>query len=240
VSRSRKQALGRPLFAVSVSALGVLDFVYRDTLMWKVLPKSVSPSAASVLALATGVMLIASGVGLLTPLVKAPASRILLAFLLLWDILIGIPPVVASPGTELPWLVLGMMTIVLMAGWLLSGQGELRTTRTVVGLSLIPVGLSHFYYLQTTLDLVPAWMPGRLVWVYVAGGAHVAAGLGLLLGIVPRLAAILEACMLLAFAALVWVPRVITEPGKHFNWTELLGTVTIGAAMWVVADYGSG
>ena len=228
--------LGRALFAVTIVALGVLDLVYRDTLMWKVLPKSLPASTTTVLATITGVLLVVAGAGLLTPKFQVVAARVLLVFLLVWDVLIGIPPVIESPGAEVNWLIVGMMTIVLMAAWLLAGKGQVNAARTIVGLSLLPVGLSHFSYQQVTLNLVPLWMPARLFWVYAAGAAHAAAGVGLLFGVVPRLAARMEAGMLLAFAVLVWIPRVTTSPAVHFNWTELLGTVMIGAAMWVVAD----
>lgn len=231
-----KIQLGRVLFAVTIIALGILDLVYRDTLMWKVLPKSLPASTTTVLAIITGVLLVVAGAGLLTPQFQVVASRVLLLFLLLWDVLIGVPPVIQSPGAEVTWLVLGMMTIVLMAGWLLAGKGQVAAARTIVGLALLPVGLSHFSYQQVTLDLVPLWMPARLFVVYVVGAAHAAAGIGLLFGVLPRLAARMEAGMLLAFAVLVWIPRVISNPATHFNWTELLGTVMIGAAMWVVAD----
>ena len=231
-----KIQLGRVFFAVTIIALGILDLVYRDTLMWKVLPKGLPVSATTALSIMTGVLLIVAGAGLLTPKFQLVASRVLLVFLCAWDVLVGIPPVIESPGTEVRWLVLGMMTIVLMAGWLLAGKGQVAAARTIVGLSLLPVGLSHFSYQQTTLDLVPLWMPARLFVVYLVGAAHAAAGVGLLFGVVPRLAARMEAGMLLAFAVLVWIPKVTTNPAVHFNWTELLGTVMIGAAMWVVAD----
>lgn len=229
-----RRDLGRPLFAGGIIALGILDLVYRDTIMWKVLPPTV-PARAPLAALA-GLVLLTAGAGLLSSRLAGAAARMLLAGLLIWDLLIGIPPLTASPGREVLWLIFGMMTIVVVAAWLLTGLVRARAARIIVGLALVPVGLSHFFYLKTTLDLVPAWMPARPFWVYLAGGAHIAAGLGVLFGVVPRLAAQLEAGMLFAFAILVWVPRVITSPGVHFNWTELLGTWVIGAAMWVVAD----
>lgn len=224
---------------MGLTALGILDLVYRDTVMWKVLPKGAP--VPLVWSVASGVFLIAVGAALLSGRLRTEAIRVLLVFLLIWDIVIGIPPVLESPGVEVTWLVLGMMTIVLMAAWLLTGTTRLRTARMVVGVSLIPVGLSHFFYLQTTLNLVPAWMPVRPFWVYLAGAGHIAAGVAVLFGVVPRLAAMLEAGMLMTFAVLVWIPRVSTSPGVHFDWTELLGTFVIGAAMWVVADtYGEG
>lgn len=231
-----KPRIGRHLFGLSIIALGILDLIYRDTVMWKVLPKSLPASVTTVLATVTGGFLVAVGAGLLMPKFQLSASRVVLLFLFLWDVLIGIPPVVQTPGAEVTWLVLGMMTIVLMGAWLLAGKGQVRAAQSIVGIALLPVGLSHFAYPQVTLDLVPSWMPARLDVVYLVGAAHGAAGLGLLVGVVPRVAAMLEAGMLWAFAVLVWVPRVITTPGRPFNWTELLGTITIGAAMWVVAE----
>ena len=229
-----RQPLGRPLYALGLVALGILDLIYRDTVMWKVLPRTAP--APAVLAMVSGVLLIAVGAGLLAPRYRVEATRVLVAFLLIWDVVIGIPPVVTSPTVEVTWLILGMMTIVLVAAWILTGRAHLRAARTIVGLCLIPVGLSHFFYLHTTIDLVPTWMPVRAFWAYLVGAAHIAAGLGILLGVLPRLAAMLEAGMLMSFAILVWVQRVVVSPGVHFNWTELLGTWAIGAAVWVVAD----
>jgi uncharacterized membrane protein len=226
--------LGRYVFAAGVMSLGVLDLIYRDTLMWKVLPPGVP--AQAVLAGVTGVLLILAGLGLFSSKFAEVAARVLLVFLVPWDLLIGVPPVVTSPSLEVNWLIFGMMTIVAVAAWLLTGSGQLRVARTIVGLALVPVGLSHFFYLQVTLNLVPIWMPARMLWLYLAGIGHIAAGLGLLLGVFPRLAARLEAYMLMSFAILVWIPRVITSSGVHFNWTELLGTGVISGAVWVMAD----
>ena len=230
----RRPALGRPFFATGIIALAVLDLVYRDTIMWKVLPAA-APARAP-LALLSGLVLLVAGAGLFSARFRIGAARTLLALLLLWDLLIGIPPLVTSPRMEVVWLIFGMMTVVVVTAWVLTGQARLGVARTIIGLALIPVGLSHFFYVKTTFDLVPAWMPARTLWVYLAGAAHIAAGLGLVAGILPRLAARMEAGMLMAFAILVWIPRVIARPGMHFYWTELLGTWVIGAAMWVVAD----
>ena len=60
-------------------------------------------------------------------------------------------------------------------------------------------------------------MPVPAFWVALVGVAHAAAGLGILFGIVPRLAAMLEAGQLVVFAFLVWLPRVIAKPSVQFN-----------------------
>lgn len=232
--------LGRPVFAASLIALGIASLVYRNILMWQRAPVAVlGPSLQAILATLSGALLVASGAGLLSTRFRAPAARMLLVYLILLDVLREVPQVVMSPLEELAWLEVGMFTMVMVAGWLLTDPESPRTRgilRQVLGVALIPVGLSHFFYAKITLDLVPAWMPLRLFWVYLVGVAHIAAGLGLLFRVLPRLAAMLEAGMLLSFAILVWLPRVIATPGVQFDWTEMLGTWAIGAAMWVVAD----
>ena len=232
--------LGRPLFAASFIALGIASLVYRNILMWQEAPAGgLGPSLRTILATVSGVLLVVTGVGLLSARFRRPASRVLFAYLILLGVLREVPPVVMTPLEEMAWLELGMFTVVVVAGWLLTGQEglrPLRALRPILGAALIPVGLSHFFYVQITLDLVPAWLPMRLFWVYLVGAGHLAAGLGLLVGLLPRLAALMEAGMLMSFAILVWVPRVIASPGVQFNWTEMLGTCVIGAAMWVAAD----
>ena len=234
--------LGRPVFAASLVALGMASLILRNILMWQREPAAWSPLTGAILAVLSGGILVVTGLGLFSARFRTPAARALFVYLVLLTLLREGPPVFLTPLKELAWLELGMFTVVVVAGWLLTGSdglrslGSHRALRVILGLALIPVGLSHFFYLSITVDLVPTWMPARMFWAYLVGAAHIAAGLGLLFGVLPRLAAMMEAGMLLAFAILVWVPRVIASPGVQFNWTEMLGTWVIGAAMWVAAD----
>ena len=111
----------------------------------------------------------------------------------------------------------------------------MRIARFFFGFALIPIGLSHFVYAPQTIGFVPAWLPFRSGWAYLGGAGHIAAGLGVLFSVFPRLAATLEAGMIGVFTALVWVPLVVKTPTSQLNWTGLLVSWTIGAAAWVVA-----
>jgi hypothetical protein len=84
--------------------------------------------------------------------------------------------------------------------------------------------------------MVPAWLPGRVGLAYLTGAAHVAAGISLLLGVVPSLAATLEAIMLSLFTLLVWVPRVIAAPASRAEWTAMLVSGALTGAAWIVAQ----
>lgn len=224
---------GRPAFAASLAGCGAAGLVFRNVLVYETFPTA-TPTH-TVLSILMGLVLIGAGVGLVTRF-RAMASYAALSVLMLWVVIVNGPPIVTAPANEDSWLELGMATMIGVAAWLLTGTRRLRTARTIFGLALIPVGLSHFFFWQVTLGLVPPWMPARAFWVALVGVAHMAAGFGVLLGIFPRLAAMLEAGQLMVFAFLVWLPLVIATPAKQFNWTEMLGTLLIGASAWVMAD----
>lgn len=224
--------LGRPLFAASLIACGAAGVALRNVLVYETFDRS---PAHTRIAVVTGLLLVVAGLGLLSRF-RVAASALALVVLLLWDLIYNVPGIVTAPQNEDSWLELGMATMIVVGTWLLTGTGRIRTARTVFGLALIPVGLSHFFFWNVTLGLVPAWMPAPQVWVALVGIAHMLAGLGVLFGVVPRLAAMLEAGQLILFALLVWLPRVIANPSVQFNWTEMLGTLLIGAAAWVMAD----
>ena len=242
--------LDRVFFALGLIGLGVLSLVYRDfALQWQPVPASVP--GREFLAYASGAVLILSGAGLLSRRTASLASGVLLVYLLLWLLLLKLPHVVMAPQLEFNWLGFGEIAVIVAAGWVLfagdrgqqesakfkfaTGESGMRIARLIFGLALIPVGLSHFVYAPQTIGFVPAWLPFRPAWAYLGGAGHIAAGFGVLFGVFPRLAALLEAGMIGVFTALVWVPLVVKTPTSQLNWTGLLISWTIGAAAWVVA-----
>jgi len=236
--------VSRPGFASSMIALGVIGFVFRDfSLVWGPLPAWVAWHTA--LACASAAVALAAGIALLARRTAAAASLALFVYVALWWLLLKVPPVVGSPLTELTWLDCGMYGMLLAGAWtlyadlggrpVLGGERGLKLARLLFGLGLIPTGLSHFVYVNLTVPLVPSWLPFRLGWAYVTGACHLAAGLGILSGVLPRLAAQLEAAMLGIFTILVWVPAVIAAPATRGNWTEFWISWALTAAAAVVA-----
>jgi uncharacterized membrane protein YphA (DoxX/SURF4 family) len=117
-----------------------------------------------------------------------------------------------------------------------------RAAQVVFGLTCVFYGWSHFAYADYTASMVPTWLPGRLAFAYVTGLGHIAAGIGIIVGILPRLAATLEAIMMSSFGLLVWVPSFFVQPRPGWatppqnQWSELVVSVLLAACAWVVAD----
>ena len=242
--------LDRVFFSLGLIGLGVLSLVYGDfALQWQPVPAWVP--AREYLAYASGAIMIAGGAGLLSRRTAVLSSGVLLGYLLVWLLLLKLPHVVMAPLVEVNWLGFGEISVIVAAGLVLfaadRGQGEssnlkfatgesgMRIARFLFGFALIPIGLSHFVYAPQTIGFVPTWLPFRPAWAYLGGAGHIAAGLGVIFGVVPRLAAMLEAAMIGVFTVLVWVPLVVKTPTSQLNWTGLLVSWTIAAAAWVVA-----
>jgi len=237
----RAPRLGRPCLAVGLIGCGVFCLA-SGTFALDLQPVPAWVPGRTVLAYVTALVEVALGAGLLTTRTRGPASRGVFGLLLAWCLLLEVPQVLAEPLVEMNWLALGQLAAMVAAGWVLldaargRGPATARGPQRLLGLGLIPIGLSHFSYLQTAVGMVPGWLPCHTAWAVLAGAGHIAAGLGLLAGVLPRLAAAMEAGMITAFTLLVWLPGVVASPASRSEWSELLASWIIGAAVWVVAD----
>jgi len=238
-------ALALVLIALAARGLWTGDFAAP----WQGIPIDNPPGRAA-WAYATALVELACGLGLLWRRTALPVSWVLLVFTSLWAVLLKLPAVVAMPAMEGTWLGLGEITVIVAAAWLLFltraqvngaradtpvSKPGLVAARTLFALSLLAIGLSHFFYLAETVAFVPAWLPFPVVWAYLTGAGDIAACLGILLGILPRLAASLEAGMLMVITLLVWLPGAIAAPGDA-SVTPLLMSAAIACGAWVVAD----
>lgn len=244
------QQPGQTLMAIGLLGLGVLALRYGDfAMVWQPVPEWLP--ARHAVAYASGILMLVIGMGLLFRATASLATRVLFPYLILWACL-KLPAIFVAPQIEGVWLGLGELTLLLAGGWMLfcysvevsptskfhflAGESGMRGARIMFGLSAIPVGLSHLVYSKATADFVPAWLPFRLGWAYLTGVGQIAAGLGVLLSILPWLAAVAEAGMITCFTLLVWLPAVLRAPKERFNWTAFFISWIIGSGAWIVAQ----
>lgn len=247
---NRGQQPGLTLFAVGMVGLGVIALVYGDfAMVWQ--PVAPWIPGRTALAYASGVLMLLGGVGLLFTATVAWSVRILFPYLFVW-MLLKVPALVVAPGMEAVWLGFGELAVLFAGGWvLLARLGELPAgsplafltgdkgvymARILFAVSLLPIGLSHIVYVKQTADFVPAWLPYREGWAYLTGTGQIASGLGVLFGILPRVAAWAEAGMISLFTLLVWAPAIFAAPRTRLPWTAFFISWAIASAAWVVAQ----
>ena len=147
---------GHVAFAVTMIGLGILGLVKRDfTALWQPVPKSVP--ARDVLIYLSALIPLASGLGLLWKPAATVAARGLLAFLLLWLLVLRIPLIFISPTVD-TWWASAQTAVMTAATWVLyvwfaadwdrrrldflTGDNGVRIARMLYGLALIPFGLA--------------------------------------------------------------------------------------------------
>jgi uncharacterized membrane protein len=246
----RIAGVGRAFFAVTLIGIGILGLIKGDfTAVWDPVPKGLP--ARDLLVYLCAFISLACGIGLLWQRTAVLAARVLLVYSLLWLLLLRVPSVLISFAVDSWWS--ACKTAVMTAGaWVvyvwfandwdkqrlgfIAGNNGLRIARSLYGLALIPFGIAHFLYLKQTAVLVPGWLPSPVFWAYFTGGAYIAAGVAIVIGVLASLAALLSAWETGLITLLVWVPIAVTGHPNPLQWGEIVVSIALTAAAWVVAD----
>ena len=233
--------VGRLLFALGFAVVGAIGLGAHDfVLSQQPVPQGI-PSR-EMLATLSGALLLVAGIGLLVPRAAKLAALVFTADLALWVLALELPRALAAPQVTGYWLGVGEDLTLATGAWVIfcaiTGRNDegLRVARILFGLALLPIGLSHFVYFDITVGFIPAWFPFRPFFAGFTGAAHIAAGFALVFGVVPRLAATLEAIMESLFTIFVWITAVINAPSQREDWVNLFISTALSAAAWAVAE----
>jgi uncharacterized membrane protein len=247
----RIASVGHAVFAATLIAFGIFGLVRGDFApIWDVVPNDF-PTREGLIYLCAMVSLICGG-GLIFQRTAGTSSRVLFAYLLLWMLLFKLPLIVQSPLVEGSYQNWGESAVLVAGAWVLyawfatpwdrrnlgfaTGEAGVRLARALYALAMIAFGLSHFVYLNLTAPLVPAWLPSHVAWAYFTGGAYLAAGVAILIGVYARLAAALSALQMGLFTLLVWVPLMVEGLMSASQRGEFVISWALTTAGWVVAD----
>lgn len=242
-------SVGRTFFAVTMIGIGILGLIRGDfTALWDPVPKDLP--ARDLLIYLCAFVSIACGIGLLWQRTAVLAARVLFIYSMLWLLLLRVPSLLFSFAVD-SWWSACKTAVMTASAWIiyvwsatdwdkrfgfLAGDNGLRIARVLYGLALIPFGIAHFLYLKQTTVLVPGWLPSPVFWAYFTGGAYIAAGVAIVIGVFAWLAALLSALETGLLTLLVWVPMAVAGQPSAFQWGEIVVSVALTAAAWVVAD----
>jgi uncharacterized membrane protein YphA (DoxX/SURF4 family) len=244
--KTTTMALAWRVFGFGVMALALVCLAWGDFDPGQPVPKGF-PDRTALAYLVAAFMLIAGVALQLRRCVAGGAAALTAYYALVVVVLLNGRVVLAHPAefgaysgaAEQLAIAAGALLIYAASANIDAARAE-RLTRLgqgAFGVCALLFGGAHFFYLNLTVPLVPAWLPPtREFWAYATGIAHIAAGLAILTGVQARLAAILLTVMFGSFTPLVHLPMLLADPASRANWSEnALNLALIGAA-WVVAD----
>jgi len=96
-------------------------------------------------------------------------------------------------------------------------------------------GVEHFAEAKSIMELVPAYVPGRLFWTYFVGVALLAASLSIATKIHVRWSGLLFGIMMFLFVAMMDIPGVLSDRHNRIAWVLLLRELSFGAGGWILA-----
>ncbi|MGD9980313.1 MAG: DoxX family protein [Hyphomonadaceae bacterium] len=235
------QAVGRVVLGLGVLGIGAISLIFADfAITWQPVPDWVP--ARTALAYASGALMTAAGVAFIFNRFTAIAAAFVSAFMCLWAFVLQPPRLLA--GVEAAWLAPAEILAVAAGAWVLfwltSAETSFRERAIRLGVAffgLMPLvfGIAHFLYIDFTASFIPAWMPWRVFWAWFTGFGHVAAGLSIVLGIMPRIGSTLLAIMFSGFVVLVHIPRIAADAGNRLEWHLLSTALLLTSAGWIVA-----
>ncbi len=236
------QAAGRIILGLGVLGLGIISLIFADfAITWQAVPDWVPVRTAP--AYASGALMTAAGAALIVNRFTRIAAAFLSAFMCFWAFVLQPPRLLA--GQEAAWLAPAEILAVAAGAWSLfwlatadSGFREraIQLGATFFGIMLFVFGVSHFLYIDFTASMIPAWIPWRTFWAWFTGAGHIAAGLSIVLGVIPRIGATLLALMMSGFVLLVHVPRIIADADARLEWHLLSTASLLTGAAWIVAS----
>jgi len=231
---------GRRVFGLAAAGFGLSYLVWRDfATVWQPVPAD-APLHSGLVYVAAVAMLVGGAAMFL----KRPSALAGFVLALVYGAfaLLQAQQVIGSPGTEATWGGLAEEVALVIGALLVCDAASPNAVRAIAlrllfGLCAIVFGLTHFANLAATAGFVPGWFPGDgMFWAYATGFAHAAAGLALIVGYRPRLAARGLTAMFIGFGLFVWLPKLVAAPTDHVAWTGNIVNLALIGAAWLLAD----
>ena len=239
--------LGRYLMGLVAMALGIQS-VWLKIYVGRLQPVPDWMPGHDAIAIVTGIFLIAVGACILSGKWSRFAATLLAGMLLLWVVVLYLPVVFRTPGA---WLGTFETFAVFGGAWVLAAVLPVNETRRAAwdglvdrgvtlgrlcfGISLPVFGIAHFIYHDFVATWVPTWIPFPQFWAYFTGAAHIAAGVAIVVNVMPRLAATLAAVMYGSWVLIVHIPRVAAAVHDAFEWNGIFVATALCASALLVA-----
>ena len=242
IARVGRLCFAGALVGFAIANVLVGDFIPGRAPAWPAgMPGRLVFACATALLLLVAAVWIVRGARSIWPLVGVSAT------IVLWALLRQLPVALADHHLGGAWTSLGKA--LALAGGTLGVAASMRDAagasgdernarfdavgRWSLGAFFLLAGIQHFLFAQFVKTLVPAWIPGAIVWTYIAGAALIASGVGLVLPPTRRIAAAMSGAMVLTWLFVLHIPRGVTMNNQN-EWTAVVEALAFGGIAWAM------
>jgi uncharacterized membrane protein len=235
--------MGLIFFSIATVAFGIQNFIYGDFVMGRAPSWPEHLSGGIVWAIVSGVLLIFSGITMMVKWKGWVASISVAIILLVWALGRHILMGHFHWGTEITqtgkaWTLFGgaLAMATLMPDAYSDFQGRmLLIGRFCLAAFMILCGIEHFMFVEFVAQLVPNWIPVKSFWTYFSGVALIAGGIGLLIPVTVRIAAILSGTMIFIWFVILHIPRAMYGQGDGNEWVAVFEALAVSGIALVVS-----
>ena len=110
--------------------------------------------------------------------------------------------------------------------------------RILFALPLAAFGLLHFVGAQMMAGMVPAYVPGGIVWVYITGVGLILAAISIIANRFTVLSGVLLGIMLLSFVVTVHLPMLSNPEMAQTAMPSVLKDTALAGAAFLLAGLG--
>jgi len=230
LSRAPLVSVGRWFFGLALLGLGLEHFIFREFVTGRAPGWPNGMPGKLVWVYASGVMVILTGLAILTRRWGRPAALGLGLLIFAWALLRHLPIVAADSLLGGSWTRAGKALTIFggsfavaaslppipgstTSGWrrFANATGPFVLLGQIgLGSFLILAGMQHFLFTEFVASLIPSWIPGNGIWwAWFAGVALIAGGLGLLVPLTAPLAGLMSGLMVFSWFWIVHLPRAL-------------------------------
>jgi uncharacterized membrane protein len=244
---------GRIIYAIGIMALAVVCVISNDFIVGRPPAWPVGFQVNPALAYVSGILLILAAIAIILNRKGRPAAFLIAMLIFFLSVLRHLPVFMSD------WLNT-YKSIALFGGSLIVGcsfieqdktkgsgflaKGRLNEILITLGCICLAAffiagGYAHFKFADFVVGFIPSYIPFHAFWTYFCGICLIAGGVGILIPVTRKLAALLSGIMVMGWFILLHIPRFLSNINDASDRMGLCESFAIAGIFFVLAGISS-
>lgn len=234
---------GPYLYAVAVGSLGVIQLVTHNFLTG-LFPVPEGLPLRMVWVYLSGLLLVAAAIGMFIRRRRQPAAVLAGGVFTFFLLVLHLPKLIGNLSNPNEWAATFEVVMLASGGFIIAAYlpdaypDRPRWGRTLAALgvasrylfalSLVVFAIQHYMYASYIQSLVPAWLPGAVVWTWLVFIGYILSAFSLITRMQMLLASLVLGCMFLLWVLILHAPRAFQKLTVEPEWSSLFIALCVG------------